>query len=128
MQNSSLTWIYLALTITMTSVGQVLLKLATAQPEFQGALQRGPGALTRAALGEPRLLAGVTLYGLATALWLLVLARLDLSLAYSMATASFVLVLVLSCATLGETIGVARLCGAAMIVVGIVFVSRPQVR
>ncbi len=127
MQSGALTWLHLTLAIAMTSVAQVLLKLATARPEFQGALERGSGPLARAALGEPRLLAGVTLYGLATVLWLLVLARLDLSLAYSMAAASFVLVMVLSWATLGETFGTARLCGAALIVVGIVFVSRPQV-
>jgi drug/metabolite transporter (DMT)-like permease len=120
------TWFLLLVTICLTSAGQLLLKLGTIQPAFQGAIQQGPAALLRAAISEPLLLTGVTFYGLSTICWVLVLARLELSVAYPVAMTSIVAVLLLSWVTLGETIGPLRLLGALLIIVGAFCVVQPQ--
>lgn len=120
------TWFQLVLTIGLTSFGQLFLKLAANQPGFQDAMTRGPKALLLAAPTEPRLIVGVLLYGLSTVSWVLVLTRLDLSQAYPVVMMSFVVILVLSWAALGETIGPVRLFGAALVIVGVCCIARSE--
>lgn len=104
-----------ALLITVAviiSAGQVLFKVASA-PFAQG-------LGWRAVIFSPALLSALVLYGLGTALWIAVLARVDLSRAYPFAALSFVLVPLLSHFLLGERIGPAYLAGVAFLAVGVV--------
>lgn len=104
-----------ALLITVAliiSAGQVLFKMAST-PFAQG-------LGWRAVISSPALVIALALYGLGTALWIAVLARVDLSRAYPFAALSFVLVPLLSHFIFGERFGPAYIAGVAFLAVGVV--------
>ncbi len=112
------------LILILTSVvlgagGQILLKL--------GASRIGPttevGLLLWRIVTSPPILAGFALYGVAGLLWISVLSRAPLSLAYPMLSLGYVIVLLASAYLFGETIPAARVAGIAAIVLGLVLVS-----
>lgn len=104
-------------TILLLASGQILFKLAA------GGLQ----------LDNPRtliswpLLAALTLYGIATLMWLLVLTRLPLSFAFPFYGLTFLLVPVLAALFLGEVLRVQTLIGGLVILVGVVICARSPV-
>lgn len=102
----------LAAVAVIISAGQVLFKVASAT------VAQGLG--WRAVVTSPALLAALALYGLGTALWIAVLARVDLARAYPFAALSFVLVPLLSHFVLGERLGPAYVAGVAFLAAGIV--------
>lgn len=101
------------LTIALIALGQVLFKLAA------GSVQ----------LLEPRtlvslpLLVALSIYGIATLMWLVVLARVPLSVAFPFYGLTFLLVPLLAWLVLGESIRPQVLVGGAIIMVGIVVCS-----
>jgi undecaprenyl phosphate-alpha-L-ara4N flippase subunit ArnE len=105
--------------VVLGAVGQVLLKM--------GALRVGGvadvGLLLWRILTNPHILAGFALYGVASVLWIVVLSRAPLSLAYPLLSLGYVLVLLASAYVFGETIPAVRVAGIAAILVGILLVS-----
>lgn len=73
---------------------------------------------------SPFVVIGLSLYGIGTILWLFALKQLDLSLAYPFVGMSFVFVFIFSVLFLSEPFNVTRLLGTAVIVLGIVILSR----
>lgn len=67
-----------------------------------------------------RILFGLAVYGLGTALWLYCLGKLDLSLAFPASAIQFVLVFAGAKWILGEPIPALRLIGGIIILVGII--------
>ena len=70
-----------------------------------------------------QVLGGLALYALGAILWLLVLARSDVSFAYPFVALGFIITMVLGWAILGESLGAARLIGTLLIVAGVSLVS-----
>ncbi len=105
--------------VVLGAVGQVLLKM--------GALRVGGvadvGLLLWRIVTNPYILAGFALYGVASVLWIVVLSRAPLSLAYPLLSLGYVLVLLASAYVFGETIPAVRVAGIAAILVGLVLVS-----
>jgi len=105
--------------VVLGAVGQVLLKM--------GALRVGAvadvGLLLWRIVTNPYILAGFALYGVASVLWIVVLSRAPLSLAYPLLSLGYVLVLLASAYVFGETIPAVRVAGIAAILVGLVLVS-----
>ncbi len=103
------TVLLLAGTIVVLSAGQILFKFAA----------------TGVSLGEPKsfvsvhVLIALAVYGAATLMWLLVLARLPLSIAFPFYGITFLLVPVLASIFLGDTLRVQTLLGGLIILVGI---------
>ena len=111
--------------VLLTSVGQLLLKLGASAPPIRQALSTGDAvAIASAALTSPFLIAGLAIYGLATLVWVVVLSKVDLSLAYPFVSLGFVAVLFLSVTFLGETLTPLRLAGSLIIAIGCVMVAR----
>lgn len=71
-----------------------------------------------AALRDPLVLAGLAAYIVSSLLWLLVLSRVNLSVAYPMAAASYVIV-VAAGALRGEPVSALRWLGVTFIVLGV---------
>ena len=92
------------------AVGQLLFKLAASR-----------GALTDIAL-SPVLWAALVLYGAVTVIWVLLLREVDLSLAYPVMAATYVLVPAPSVIVLGEKLGPYYPYGIVLILAGIVLV------
>jgi drug/metabolite transporter (DMT)-like permease len=68
---------------------------------------------------SPYILSGIALYGLATVLWLWVLSRLPLSIAYPLQSLAFVFGIVIAYFVFHESVPLNRWIGAAIIVAGI---------
>ena len=73
---------------------------------------------------NPWFLGGMTCYALSIGLWLLVLAKAEVSLAYPLLSIGYLITAVVGYFYLGESVGYLRLIGIALICAGIVFVSR----
>jgi drug/metabolite transporter (DMT)-like permease len=123
----AVSWAGILLSVGCTSLGQLLLKLGMMEPDVQAAVNSGHVLpLTQAVIGQPQLIAGLLFYAAAAFAWMLVLARIDLSLAYPFVGLGFVLVLVLSWVWLGETPGAGRLAGSLLVVAGVLLVARAE--
>ncbi len=114
-----MTLLLILVSVLLGAVGQVLLKM--------GALRVGPvsdlGALLWRIVTSPHILAGFALYGVASVLWIVVLSRAPLSLAYPLLSLGYVAVLLASAYVFGEAIPALRVAGIAAIILGLVLVS-----
>lgn len=71
------------------------------------------------ALSSPLVWLGLVLYGASAVLWLWVLSRLDVSLAYPLVSLGFVVTMGLGVLWLGEPLSWLRVAGCTLIVVGV---------
>jgi drug/metabolite transporter (DMT)-like permease len=109
----------------MASIGQVVLKAGMSAPTVLDSLAKGFGlSTTVSVLLHPLVVLGLGLYVGAALVWLLVLARIDVSLAYPFVGLGFILTMVLGWAVHGEILNAARVAGTLMIACGVVFLVR----
>jgi multidrug transporter EmrE-like cation transporter len=73
---------------------------------------------------NPWVLAGMSLHVSALVVWLWALSRVDISFAYPFIALGYVLVSLMAWQWLGENINPMRLLGMAIIIVGIIVLSR----
>lgn len=111
--------------VLLTTAGQIALKLGASNPALVGLLDAGNLSVyaARAAI-SPMIIIGLLLYALSTVLWLLILARADLSYAYPFVSMGFVLTALYGRFALHEALTAPRIAGIALIVLGVFFVSR----
>lgn len=111
--------------VALSALAQLLLKLGMSNSQIQQAVERG-SSLTAlwAAASNSKVIAGLSLYALGAVLWLLVLAKSDLSFAYPFVGLGFIMTMAFGVWVLHEPIGVSRSVGAALVVIGVYLVSR----
>jgi multidrug transporter EmrE-like cation transporter len=108
--------------VLIGAVGQVLMKVGMG---IYG--QITPGAVWREIipiLGTWQVTAGLLCYGASALLWIAVLSKVELSMAYPLVSVGYVLVVLASWLFLGEQITTPRMAGLALIVAGVVAISR----
>jgi len=111
--------------VGVSAVAQFLLKLGMSSGPVQQAL--GQDSALHAAwivTTNWQVLAGLGLYGIGAAIWLLVLARIDLSLAYPFVGLGFIATMGLGWSVLDEPVGFARLAGTLLVASGVWLLSR----
>lgn len=114
--------------IAIGSVGQLLLRQGARVLEGETLAQTlsdavAPPFLSAAGMTPSGLvLAGLGLYAISSVMWLVVLSRLDVSVAYPLGASGYVLVVVLAAAA-GEVVPPARWAGVALIILGVLFVG-----
>ena len=101
----------------LTCLGQIAQKLA---------VDRGPGDTAGLVerLRSPWLLLALASLGLALLLWLLVLQRLDVGIAYPMLSLNFVLLTLVARFGFGEAIDARHWLGLALLVAGVILLGR----
>ena len=109
------------LSVALSSSAQLVLKLGIGSG---AAPHDGEVAELVSLLTNPAVLCGLLMYGLAAIVWLFVLARAPLSLAYPFVGLGFIVTMVAGYAVLGEALTAARLFGTVLIAVGCVLVAR----
>jgi drug/metabolite transporter (DMT)-like permease len=82
--------------------------------------------LLLAAIRTPGVWIGLALYILATMSWLVVLSRIDLSVAYPLGSMNYVLVTLMAATVLGENVSPLRWVGTLSILLGILVVARGE--
>lgn len=106
-------------------IGQFSLKLGAAKLALPA--MAGPAWVPQFVLNvllNPMIFLGLFMYTVGAFLWILVLRRTDLSLAYQFLSLKFVIILVGSALFLRESISAARMGGGALIVLGMLLISR----
>ena len=105
--------------------GQLTLKIGMMQVgRIDAAALTAPIQIAARVLATPMVLAGLGLYVVGAAVWLTVLSRMPLSLAYPVLAVTYVVTPIVSWLVLGESIPSARWVGLATICLGVLIVSR----
>ena len=119
------TFLLILLSVAFSASAQILLKMGMATPAIQAILADGLGLGTvLGVFGNWRVLLGLLVYFLSAAVWLLVLARVDVSLAYPFVGLGVVLTMLFGWLIRNEPLSAGRIGGTALIVAGIVFITR----
>ncbi|NLP44417.1 MAG: EamA family transporter [Peptococcaceae bacterium] len=111
-------YILALISVALGSIGQFLLKLAS------GELKVG-GGLWQLALSfiNFKMIVAITCFVTSMILWVFVLRKLELSIAYPMVSLGYVFVMLLSFYFLQEQIYLTKLLGTALIVVGVIVLN-----
>jgi multidrug transporter EmrE-like cation transporter len=109
-------WIVALISILLSAFAQLLMKIGMTAVR----LAADGGSLLLAAALNPFVLGGLCAYGVSAVLWLLVLSRVPLSLAYPLVSLAFIAVVVLSALVLHEPVSATRIAAVALIVCGVI--------
>lgn len=111
--------------VMIATGGQLLLRAGMERVGYIGANRVArPVTLALQVASEPRVVIGLVLFGISAAMWLIVLSRIPLSLAYPFAGLTYVFVTVFSKFILKEEVPGIRWLGLVLIVGGIILVGR----
>lgn len=115
-------YIFLGISILLAVTGQLLMKkgmmIFGTFPASQLLFKIIPMFL------NPYVFFGFACFGLSSIFWLVVLSRLELSLAYPMVSVAYILVAIASWLFFKENVNLVRWLGILIIVLGVFFVSR----
>lgn len=112
------------LDVALNVVGQLLLKYGMSQlGNFSLAFTALPPVFLKAATNLPVLL-GLFCYGLGFLVWLIVLAKADVSYAYPLISLGYVFTAILARVLIGEAVTLTRMTGILVICLGVFLVAR----
>jgi drug/metabolite transporter (DMT)-like permease len=110
--------------VLLSALAQIALKAGMSRPEIAQAIAEGAPATIAASIAtQPFVILGLAAYGLGAVVWLFVLSRIDVSLAYPFVSLGIVVTMLLGMLVFGEVITAMRAVGAAFIIVGIVMLA-----
>lgn len=111
--------------VTLTAIAQLVLKAGMAGTAVQRAIAAGPGVRLFLAIAlDPLVIGGLMLYFVAAAVWLFVLSKVDVSLAYPFVALGFVLTAVFGRLLFHEALSPARIAGILLICGGVALLAR----
>ncbi|MGH2698281.1 MAG: EamA family transporter [Actinomycetota bacterium] len=114
----------LVLSVGFATAGQLMLKAAMNEVGRIGTVQvTEAGQTVLRAAKEPKLWLGLALFGISSMFWLVVLSRVDLSLAYPMVGLSYVVIVMFAALLLRENVPPLRWLGVVIIALGIALVG-----
>jgi drug/metabolite transporter (DMT)-like permease len=119
--------VFILVSVVLAAVAQLTLKHGMTQVTDHGHLPldlKDPaGTFTRVA-STPAVWGGLALFVASAGAWLIVLSKASLSFAYPFVSLTYALILIFDRFVLGETVSPLRWAGVALIMAGIVLVSR----
>jgi multidrug transporter EmrE-like cation transporter len=108
--------------VTPAVAGQLILKYAISRLNLSMD-ETGPVGYYVRLFTTPIVLLGFFMYGLSSLVWLFILSKLPLSLAYPLVSMGYVLVVFFSWLLLREHVSLTRLLGVAVICLGVVLLA-----
>jgi multidrug transporter EmrE-like cation transporter len=108
--------------VSLSALAQLALKMGTTAAA--SARTTGVGGELGGLAQSPMIVVGLGLYGVGALVWLFVLGRAPLSLAYPFVGMGFVLTMLAGAFWLGESLSVTRIAGTLLIATGCVLVAR----
>jgi drug/metabolite transporter (DMT)-like permease len=121
---SALTLALILATVTASACAQLVLKLGMNSPAVTAAIPQGGSHFILAVAMSPLVWTGLTIYGMSVAVWLWILAKVDLSLAYPFVGVSFIVVMLFGVFLLQESVTPLRVAGTMLIALGCILVAR----
>ena len=117
----------IVISVLLAALAQLTLKYGVSRVQVDGhsgiVLQEPVKSAIRVAR-EPFIWGGLILFGISAAVWIVVLSRVSLSFAYPFAALTYVIIVLFDRLILNEYVPVLRWGGVALIMTGIVLVSR----
>lgn len=111
--------------VLLTVTGQILFKYGMNTVGRVNNIRDALGKLTQAFL-NPYILSGIAIYGFTTLIWLVILSRVKLSIAYPMLSFGYVLSILFSWMLFKESIPKVRIIGALIICIGVYLVAQGE--
>ncbi len=126
MPEMSTTLILLILcSVMLSSIAQIVLKTGMSNPDVLHAVQSGAAMnMLTAICTNVYVIGGLTLYFASAAVWLLVLARVDVSFAYPFVGLGFVVTMLLAFFINGEVLSKAKVVGTLCIALGVAIMAQ----
>ena len=115
------------ISVVLAALAQLTLKHGMNQVTHQGAIPlslRDPGGLVKRIVLNASVWAGLLTFVASASVWLIVLSRASLSFAYPFASLTYVLILLFDRLALKEPISGLRYGGVALIIAGLLLISR----
>lgn len=109
--------------VGLTALAQVLLKMGMSSPAIQQAMSNDMRSVYWLALTSPSIWGGMLCFGASAGLWLLVLGKLEVSMAYPLISLGVVLTTVAGIFILGESVSIYKVLGVALIIAGVLILS-----
>ena len=119
----ALFWLAAFISVALSAAAQLLMKVGMTEVRALGSAASALETLTRVAL-NPFVVAGLACYGLSAGLWLIVLTKMPLSMAYPLVALAIATVVLSSALLLGEAVSPVRAGGVALIVLGVILIGR----
>ena len=122
--SSLISFVLLIVSVGFATAGQITLKAAMESVGRIGTAQvSDAGATIGRAVREPLLWRGLVLFGVSALFWLIVLSRVELSIAYPFVGISYIVVVALARMVLHENVPTLRWVGVCVIALGIALVG-----
>lgn len=110
--------------VSCSAFAQILLKHGMVQPGIQQVLADGDSwRIAQSIATNMSIWGGLFLYGLSALIWLFVLARLDVSVAYTFVALGFLITMALGCLIFGEAFTLRKVLGTLIVAIGIYLVA-----
>ncbi len=121
---SLVSWLLLLSGVTLNAAAQLLLKAGTRHiGEFAFSMENVVPIGWRLAT-EPHILGGLACYAISVVAWIMVLSRVEVSLAYPMVSFGYIVTALASWWLFGETLSVERIAGIFVIMFGVFLITR----
>jgi len=112
--------------ILLVVAGQTIMKLAIVRSGGMPVLEIGMGDLVRKFMAAPYIFLGFGLYAVSAILWLQVLSKLDISVAFPMVSVTYIGTLFIGRFLFNEPVNFCRVVGVVLICSGVLFVIQSQ--
>ncbi len=112
------------ISVSISAIAQITLKHGMSSPTVQQGLTADWLTIFKAVASNIYVWLGLIFYALGAILWLGVLAKVDVSLAYPFVGLGFILTSLLGVFLLGESFSVLRFVGTCQVVLGIILVTQ----
>lgn len=118
-------FVLVMLSVLISSLAQIVLKAGMGSVSVAEASQAGLGwGMVRTIALNPAVLAGLTLYFSSALVWLLVLAKVEVSLAYPFVGLGFIFTMVMARMVHGEALTMTRVAGTILIALGVLVLAK----
>ena len=120
--------IFIISSVSLSAFAQIALKLGMSNKHIQNALLTSENLFEKLIIvfTNPYVLSGVVMYVFSMILWLVVLAKIDVSVAYPFVGIGFIITMLLGFLLLNEQLSVIRIMGTILVVCGVLMVSTTQ--
>jgi multidrug transporter EmrE-like cation transporter len=113
--------------VSLAAFSQLVMKVGMTSPSVKLALASGQTMKTIVTIAtNMHIVLGLGMYVAGAGLWLLVLSRADISVAYPFVGLGFVLTMLLGWMFLGEQVGLTRVVGTFLVVAGVYLIAAHQ--
>lgn len=115
-------YLLLGINIILGVVGQFCMKFGV--NKIGGLEELGLVKFMMTSFLSPFIILGLGLYAFSAVLWVILLSKLDLSVAYPALSIGYILILLVSMLFLGEQVSLVRFAGVFLVMLGIFFLFR----